>query len=314
MAQAIQERKAANGAGATTALATVKRDTVDVVASRISELMRSGELHLPEDYSVVNALKSAWLILQETVDKDKRPVLSVCSRESIANALLDMAIQGLNPAKRQCYFIAYGQTLVCQRSYFGDMALVKRVLPKADIWYGIVYDGDVFEYTIERGRRVITKHEQKVENIDPGRIRAAYCVIEPGDGRPAHTEIMTWAQILQSWRQSRQYKPDGSTPHNTFPDQMALRTVIRRACKAVINSSSDDYLLLHHMHRSDELAAEAEAAEYANGGPVIEVEPEAVYEAPPVEEVAPAEPVSTPEPEPAQQSPAQSTLLDGPGF
>src|SRR5690606_2036696 len=177
MAQANQERKAANGAGATTALAMLKlkRDTVDVVAGRINELMRSGELHLPADYSVHNALKSAWLVLQETVDKDKRPVLSVCSRESIANALLDMAIQGLNPAKRQCYFIAYGHTLVCQRSYFGDMALVKRVLPKADIWYGIVYDGDVFEYTIWRGRRVITKHEQKVENIDPGRIRAAYC-------------------------------------------------------------------------------------------------------------------------------------------
>jgi len=293
----------------------LKRDTVDVVAGRINELMRSGELHLPADYSVHNALKSAWLVLQETVDKDKRPVLSVCSRESIANALLDMAIQGLNPAKRQCYFIAYGQTLVCQRSYFGDMALVKRILPRAEIWFNVVYEGDEFEYHFERGRRVITKHNQRIENVKPDKIVAAYCVIEPGDGRPAHTEIMTWAQIQQSWRQSRQYKPDDpKTPHHTFPDQMALRTVIRRACKAVINSSSDDYLLLHHMHRSDELAAEAEAAEYANGGPVIEVEPEAVYEAPPVEEVAPAEPVSTPEPEPAQQSPAQSTLLDGPGF
>src|SRR5690606_14857095 len=170
--------------GATTAHAMLKRLTVDVVARRINELMRSRELHLPADYSVQNALKSAWLILQEVKDKDGRPALQVCTRDSIANALLDMAVQGLNPAKRQCYFISYGNQLVCQRSYFGDMALVKRVLPKADIWYGVVYEGDVFEYTIERGRRVITKHEQRVENIDPARIRAAYCVIEPGDGRP----------------------------------------------------------------------------------------------------------------------------------
>src|SRR5690606_14224642 len=165
----------------------------------------------------------------------------------------------------------------------------------------------------ERGRRVITKHNQRIENVKPDKIVAAYCVIEPGDGRPAHTEIMTWAQIQQSWRQSKQFKPEGgTTPHHTFPDQMALRTVIRRACKAVINSSSDDYLLLHHMHRSDEVAAEAEAAEYANGQ-VIDVEPETVDESPPLDEPIATEPEQEPalQPEPAA---AQATLLDGPGF
>ncbi|REJ32480.1 MAG: hypothetical protein DIU82_12265, partial [Bacillota bacterium] len=78
------------------------------------------------------------------------------------------------------------------------------------------------------------------------------------------------------------------------------------------NSSSDDYLLLHHMHRSDEQAAEAEAAEYANGS-VIEVEPETVDESPPVDEPIAVEPEQEPalQPEPAA---AQATLLDGPGF
>src|SRR5690606_15089932 len=141
----------------------------------------------------------------------------------------------------------YGKSLVFQRSYFGDMALVKRVHPRAEIWYGVVYEGDELIYTIERGRRVIQEHKQDLENIDPAKIKAAYCVIEPGDGQPPHTEIMTMAQIRQSWAKSKQYNPKGGdTPHHTQPDQMALRTVIRRACKAVINSSSDDYLLLHH--------------------------------------------------------------------
>jgi recombination protein RecT len=39
-------------------------------------------------------------------------VLQACTRDSIANALLDMAVQGLNPAKKQGYFIAYGKQLV----------------------------------------------------------------------------------------------------------------------------------------------------------------------------------------------------------
>src|SRR5690606_31984762 len=153
--------------GATTAHAMLKRLTVDVVARRINELMRSRELHLPADYSVQNALKSAWLILQEVKDKDGRPALQVCTRDSIANALLDMAVQGLNPAKRQCYFIAYGQTLVCQRSYFGDMALVKRILPRAEIWFNVVYEGDEFEYEFDRGRKRIVKHHQKIEHVRP---------------------------------------------------------------------------------------------------------------------------------------------------
>lgn len=304
-------------------LALVKKDTVDVVAARIRQLLQSGELHLPPNYSAENALKAAWLVLQSTLTRETKPVLQACTRDSIANALLDMVVQGLNPVKKQGYFIAYGQQLVFQRSYFGDMALVQRVLPGAEIYYGVVYEGDEFDYTIERGRKQITKHVQRLEHVDPSKIRAAYCVIEDKDGRLVHTEIMTIDQIKQSWKQSRQYDPSGAkpTPHHTFTDQMALRTVIRRACKAVINASSDDYLLLHHMHRSDELAAEAEieaeVAANANGR-VIDVEPAAVTDAPadgePAAEPEQAQPVAVA----AQAAPRAAETPDqlqlGPGF
>ena len=82
-------------------LALVKKDVVDVVEKKVQGFVSKGELHLPPNYSVENAMKSAWLILQSTVNKDKRPVLEVCSKDSIANALLDMAVQGLNPAKNK---------------------------------------------------------------------------------------------------------------------------------------------------------------------------------------------------------------------
>lgn len=257
-------------------LQVLKQNTVDVVAAHVRKLQESGELHLPPDYSAQNALKAAWLILQETRDKNGKPVLQSCTRESIINALLDMVVQGLNPVRKQCYFVPFGNKLVCMRSYFGDMALVKRVLPQADIWFGVVYEGDDFEYTIERGRRRIVKHHQKVENIRNDKILAAYCVIDPGDGGEPYTEIMSIDQIKQSWRQSQTYRENGDTPHNKFTDQMCIRTVVRRACKYVINSASDDYLLLYHANRADEEAAEAEmeaeVAANANGR-VIDVEP-----------------------------------------
>lgn len=271
------------------ALALLKKDTVDVVSTKIRSLIESNQLHLPPDYSAENALKAAWLILQGVTDKDKQPVLQVCTRDSIANSLLDMVILGLNPAKKQGYFIAYGKRLAFQPSYFGDMAIVKRVLPKVEIYYDVVYEGDEFVYEIAQGRKRITKHVQEIKNVKPDKIVAAYCIIEPGDDRPAHTEIMTWQQIQQSWKKSPQYKTDGSgTPHHEFPDQMALRTVIRRACKTVINSSTDDYLLLHHMNRSDDYvedAMDAEVAEHANAETIdieaeeVTAEPETAQEA-----------------------------------
>ena len=108
-------------------LALIKKDTVDVVAAKIRQFQERGELQLPPNYSAENAMKAAWLELQEVKDKEDRPALSVCTRDSIANALLRMAVQGLNPAKNQCYFVAYGKKLVLMRSYFGSMHVAKSI-------------------------------------------------------------------------------------------------------------------------------------------------------------------------------------------
>jgi len=235
------------------------------------------ELILPENYSIENALKSAWLALQETVDRDKRPVLQVCSQASIANALLDMAVQGLNPGKNQCYFIAYGKKLICQRSYFGTMAVAERVAGASDIWAEVVYEADEFEYTISHNRKNVSKHTQKIGNVKPTAIVAAYCVIKFNNGKPSFTEIMTIEQIKKAWAKSKTDTDAPTSVHSQFPEEMAKRTVTNRACKALINSSSDSNLFLEHFNRSDEeqstIELEAEIEENANQD-VIDVDPE----------------------------------------
>lgn len=64
--------------------------------------------------------------------------MEVCSRESIANSLLDMVVQGLSPAKTQCYFIVYGNQLQLNRSYFGTQAVLKRLTNVKDIWANVI--------------------------------------------------------------------------------------------------------------------------------------------------------------------------------
>ena len=238
-------------------LALVKKDVVDVVGKKVQEFVARGELHLPPNYSVENAMKSAWLILQNTVDKDKRPVLQVCAKDSIANALLDMAVQGLNPAKKQGYFIAYGKQLVFQRSYFGTMAVTKRVAGAKDIFAEIVCKGDEFEYQIKNGNKYITKHIQKIENVDPNNIVAAYCTIVFDDDRQ-FTDVMTWQEIQKAWSKSKMNPEKEGSTHKEFAQEMARKTVINRACKRYLNSSDDGSLLMYHVNRADEVAAEAE--------------------------------------------------------
>src|SRR5699024_2497617 len=97
-------------------VAIIQRDITDEVNEKLAEL-ESGGLALPPNYNSHNALKSAFFKLQEVKDRQNRPALEVCSKTSIANALLDMVTQGLSPAKTQCYFIVYGDQLQLNRSY-----------------------------------------------------------------------------------------------------------------------------------------------------------------------------------------------------
>lgn len=122
----------------------VQKDVVDSVLAKITKFEETGELKLPANYSAANALKSAWLILQETKDRSDRPALVVCTKESIANALLDMVVQGLSPMKKQCYFIVYGNKLTLQRSYLGTLAIAKRVGGVLTAVANCVYEGDEF--------------------------------------------------------------------------------------------------------------------------------------------------------------------------
>lgn len=269
-----------------TTLAVTKEETVDVVAAKIRAFTANGELHFPPDYSPDNALKSAWLILQGTENKDHKPVLEICTRPSIANALLNMAVQGLNPAKQQGYFIAYGQTLTFQRSYHGTKAIALRVRPDIeDIVAQVIYEGDTFEYEIDRGRKLVTKHVQSLDNVDKAKTKGAYCTVIHTDGR-AYSVIMTFDEIKAAWRMSQMHPvsdngtiKEGST-HAKFTAEMAQKTVINRACKPLVNSSDDaDLMLVEAFEESEQDAAEAEALEGieagANEGDVLPVpEPE----------------------------------------
>lgn len=238
------------------AMATIEKTIADSVLRRVQTYSANKDIRLPANYSPENALKSAWLILLETKDRNDKPVLEVCKKESIANALLNMVLQGLNPIKKQCAFVAYGDKLMMQREYHGTMALARRYGGIKEAVGNVVYEGDEFEYSIDSmGYKKVTKHIQSIDNIDLNKIKGAYATLlfEDAERKP-YVEIMTMAQIRQAWMQGA--TKGGSPAHKNFPDQMAIKTVISRACKNFI-SSSDDSALFEDDDTTDAVARAA---------------------------------------------------------
>lgn len=217
-------------------------DIREQVLSRIEQFQKDGSMILPKNYSVENHMKSAWLALQEVEDREHHKALQICTKESIANSLLDMVLQGLSVSKKQGYFIMYGNKLIFQRSYFGTIALAKRAggmvsEPVANV----IYEGDDFQYEIDpkTAKVSIIKHSQKLENIDNSKIKGAYALVTLADGTTQIT-IMSMQQIRAAWEQGA---TKGNSPaHKNFAEEMAKKTVIGRACKAIINSSDDAWL------------------------------------------------------------------------
>lgn len=214
-------------------------DITDQVLNKIKIFQESGDLKIHKDYHPENALKSAYLTLSQQKDANKKPVLESCSKESIANALLEMVTQGLSPMKNQCYFIPYAGKLEFQRSYLGAMAIVKRDAGAKSVVAQAIYakDKDNFKFSIdpETGTKKIIKHDQSLESID-SEVVGAYCIITFQDDSK-HVEIMTIDQIKAAWAQ-RKGEPM-SPAHKKFSDEMAKKTVINRACKHFINTISD---------------------------------------------------------------------------
>ncbi|UJL25310.1 recombinase RecT [Lactiplantibacillus plantarum] len=229
----------------------MSNELVTMVNNNIEDMKNNEGLSLPPDYSVGNALNSAYLILSDTTKG--QPLLDKCDQGSVIKALMNMAIQGLSPAKNQCYFIPYGNQLVMQRSYFGSISVVKRLSNVKDIQAQVVHKDDTFKIGGENGVLVVKEFEPNFENLDKP-IIGAFAWIEDINGNRTYT-VMTKKDIDTSWSHAKTKKVQ-----NEFPEEMAKRTVINRAAKFYINSSSDNDLFVKAVN-------DTTSSEYENDNP-----------------------------------------------
>ncbi|WP_373845215.1 recombinase RecT [Clostridium sp.] len=305
-----------------TAITLAKEDALNQITEKIDELRKNNDIAFPPNYSVANALNSAWLQLQEVKDKSNKLALEVCTKNSIIGSLYDMCLQGLTPAKKQCYFIVYGNQLQLMRSYMGTVAVTKRLKGVRDVKAYCIYEGDEFEqtYDLDTATLKISKFNPRFENIDTNKIKGAFAVVI-GENGPIHAEVMNIDQIKKAWGQGIAYKSGKSTAHNNFTDEMAKKSVINRACKMYANTSDDSDLLIEAFNNTDktydeesmvgnvEYEVKEEIKERANKKSIdINVSQEKTEE----KKIIDVEPEKVEE----KQAPssAEQTEIEGPGF
>ncbi len=257
-----------------------EKNVSDSVQNRVTELVGEGRLHLPQNYSVGNAMASAWLIIQDVKDKNNRPALEVCTQSSIANALLEMAILGHNPAKKHGYFIVYGSKLTWFPSYFGKSASAKRIKgidnePIATL----IYEGDEVELGFnELGEEYVLAHKTSWANKVKNNIVGVYATVKQGE--ITRSAVLTVEEVKEAWLKNPGQKRD----HIDFRGEFMKRTAINRLVKTIVQTSNDDDLLAETLIANEyqhydfeaevieaaETKAQLEIATKANTGEVID--------------------------------------------
>lgn len=276
----------------------ITENGVNWLADQMESKKEKG-LCFPENYSIRNAMTQAFLMLNEAEDKDGRPLLQVCTQASVVQALSQMAVTGLNPAKKQCYFVAYGKKCQLLPSYFGTLTILNRVRNlKRQPVANVVRQGDVFEYGYDPNTMdmKIFKHETKIENMD-NPIIAAYAVITTET--EVVTEVMSRAQLEKAWGQGQSWKSAvkkgyESATHKNFPEEMAKKSVLNRAAKRLINATDDSSIMSDEGYQAFNEADESSKIEVVAETVAREVEEKAnsaPFQAPPVPEERMAVPV-----------------------
>jgi recombination protein RecT len=210
----------------------------------------------------LNTLDRDFLALlgsREAVDRFKRVVLNAvsanpkllaCNPRSLLGAAMKAAQDGLMPDGRECVLNIYNtkqkdaqgrESWEPTAQYLPMVAGLMKKLYEAGATYvdaAAVYEKDEFIY--ERGDNVRLLHRPYLAT-DPGAIVAAYVVVKMGTGETKR-EVMPRRDI-DKIREASKAKDKG--PWVDWFDQMAIKSVIKRAYKQLPNTPALDKVIEH---------------------------------------------------------------------
>lgn len=264
-------------------MAKTKKEDFDKLMAAVRE--RVSEETLPAGYDMDTAMLSAWSELRSStvkIEGEDYPLLENVTWASVYDAIADMVILGLAPAKEQCYFIPRKQKqgplmkLNMQLGKFGTKAILMRFPGVHDVTAHVVFAGDEFAYEGDGKTWVVTKHVQSLKSREPDpqaknpaknildNIVGAYGTLIWEDGT-FRTTVMSKREIYGAWvmgQPGSSRNPDEAL-HNltrfqrSRPISAAERSAMVHVGKEYVNSLPE----LATVGLKDELMADVEGEE-----------------------------------------------------
>ena len=203
----------------------------EIALSKINQYVELGMV-LPEGFNPTNSLKKARMMLNDMKVQGK-PVLDVCTKESIIQCLIDSCCKGLDYSEMQVYFIPRANVMTNLESVYGRIARAKRASRYYKPIVQYVHEGDDFHIGVDvtNGKTIIKKHETSLDNLDKP-IVAAYTFVTD-DNNDTEIYIMTKKEWLKSWSKSS----NGAAVAKDFERDMIFRTIIKKSTKSLVNSN-----------------------------------------------------------------------------
>ena len=182
-----------------------------------------------------------------TAIRQKPDLVFKCDRQSLFNACLNAAQDGLMPDGREGAIVPRKGKAVWQPMIQGIYKRVKTSGSVASISANVVYDGEAFDVLLGDDDRIV--HRRDMSRVANGNEVAVYAIAVLKDGTKER-EVMTWEQIM-AVRQSSATPNDG--PWVSWPDEMARKTVVRRLAKRLPVLDQADETLHRTIGRVDSL-------------------------------------------------------------
>lgn len=177
----------------------------------------------------------------------QRPDLLRCTRQSLFNACLNAAQDGLLPDGREGAIVPRKGSAVWQPMVGGIYKRVKTSGSVASLSANVVYDGEEFAVLLGDEDRIV--HRRDMAKVAKGAEVAVYAIATLKDGTKER-EVMSWQQVEDVRKVSAS---PNSGPWVEWPDEMARKTVVRRLAKRLPVLDPADEALQRTIGRVDAL-------------------------------------------------------------
>lgn len=208
--------------------------TQEGILNYANDYVRTNHVIVSKTYDLPTAMNNLFLQLVQTTDKNDKPALEVCSKESIQEAIMTCINKELDVGKKQGYFIVYNGNLTFQPSYFGNVKQAKSV-SNVRIVSNVIRDGEEAELETRVDGTIIVRHKPNIKCLN-NKIIAVYAVATDIDtGRVDNSDIMSVEEAKKSWLKSQ----NGCKVGKEFEHEMLRRTIENRLAKHYINKADD---------------------------------------------------------------------------